>query len=375
MRPAVALSTESLTVVPARWHRPRIPAPSKLRSPTTLDPTLRAAVVALRPDLLVLARRMCASEADAADVVQDALESALQAGDRLKAVENLKAWLVTILHRRMIDLFRKREREQLGDPPEDAAPTQESPPADAPLWTRIDIAQLRAAVEKLEPEFRQVFVAARLRAPLVPGHRRSARHSFEHGGHAPSPGAAKAPGAAGGRPGGGGDMTPEDHSGDPVHCDRLGPFVDGELGAVEAAGFRRHLVQCARCQQEMHGLMQLSALAEGARAQPAVSGRRARAGSGRRGGPARPPASRGVDGGGGGGGDGRSAGARAPTGSQETQPSGGPGVSRHAAGGRLAQRARCLRAPFLRNHPRDHQSGSGAARSSRAAVRGKPQLA
>ena len=62
-------------------------------------------------------------------------------------------------------------------------------------------------------------------------------------------------------------MTPEDHSGGPVHCEQLGPFVDGELGAVEAAGFRRHLVQCARCQQEMHGLMQLSALAEGAREQ------------------------------------------------------------------------------------------------------------
>jgi RNA polymerase sigma-70 factor (ECF subfamily) len=71
-----------------------------------LDPTLRAAVVALRPVLLALARRMCASEADAADVVHDTLESALQAGHRLAAVENLQAWLITILHRRMIDLFR-----------------------------------------------------------------------------------------------------------------------------------------------------------------------------------------------------------------------------------------------------------------------------
>lgn len=67
-------------------------------------------------------------------------------------------------------------------------------------------------------------------------------------------------------------MTPEDHSGGPVHCDQLGPFVDGELGAMEAASFRRHLVQCTRCQHEMHGLMQLSALAEGARVQPAAQG-------------------------------------------------------------------------------------------------------
>ena len=140
-----------------RWHGRAIPAPSKFRSPLTLDPTLRAAVVALRPVLLVLARRMCASEADAADVAHDTLVRALQAGDRLQAVENLQAWLVTILHRRMIDLFRKREREQLGDPPEEPAMTQEPPPADAPLWTRIDFEQLRAAVERLDPEFRQVF--------------------------------------------------------------------------------------------------------------------------------------------------------------------------------------------------------------------------
>jgi tetratricopeptide (TPR) repeat protein len=60
-------------------------------------------------------------------------------------------------------------------------------------------------------------------------------------------------------------MTPEDHSGGPVRCEQLGPFVDGELAPDEAAAFRKHLLICARCQQEMHGLMQLSALAEQAR--------------------------------------------------------------------------------------------------------------
>ena len=157
MNRVVALQTDVLTVDPPQWHRRTIPVPSKFRSPSTLDPTLRAAVVALRPVLLVLARRMCASEADAADVVHDTLESALQSGDRLQAVQNLQAWLVTILHRRMIDLFRKREREQLGDPPEEPGATQDAPVADAPLWTRIDFTQLRAAVEQLEPEFREVF--------------------------------------------------------------------------------------------------------------------------------------------------------------------------------------------------------------------------
>jgi len=62
-------------------------------------------------------------------------------------------------------------------------------------------------------------------------------------------------------------MTPEDHSGGPIRCEQLGAFVDGELSPEEAAVFRRHLLVCARCQQEMHGLMQLSALAEQARVQ------------------------------------------------------------------------------------------------------------
>ncbi len=66
-------------------------------------------------------------------------------------------------------------------------------------------------------------------------------------------------------------MTPEDHGGGTVPCDRLGAFVDGELDPAAAASFRRHLLECARCQQEMHGLMQLSALAETARtAHPAA---------------------------------------------------------------------------------------------------------
>jgi RNA polymerase sigma-70 factor (ECF subfamily) len=158
MMTGVSLHGEALTVVLPRWHGRAIPAPSNFRSPTTLDPKLREAVVALRPVLLVLARRMCASEADAADVVQDTIESALMAGDRLQAVENLQAWLVTILHRRMIDLFRRREREQLGDPPEEPAVTQELPLVDAPRWASIDVEQLRAAVDRLDPEFRRAFV-------------------------------------------------------------------------------------------------------------------------------------------------------------------------------------------------------------------------
>ena len=57
-------------------------------------------------------------------------------------------------------------------------------------------------------------------------------------------------------------MTTEDHTQGPVQCEQLGAFVDGELDPAAAAAFRSHLVQCARCQEEMHGLLQLEALAQ-----------------------------------------------------------------------------------------------------------------
>ena len=57
-------------------------------------------------------------------------------------------------------------------------------------------------------------------------------------------------------------MTTEDHTRGPVPCDQVGMFVDGELDAERAEAFRHHLVQCARCQSEMHALMQLAGLAE-----------------------------------------------------------------------------------------------------------------
>src|SRR5215472_6091379 len=57
-------------------------------------------------------------------------------------------------------------------------------------------------------------------------------------------------------------MTPEDHTQGPVPCDQVGMFVDGALDAEHAEAFRRHLVQCARCQSEMHALLQLAGLAE-----------------------------------------------------------------------------------------------------------------
>ena len=69
-------------------------------------------------------------------------------------------------------------------------------------------------------------------------------------------------------------MTTEDHTRGPVPCDQVGMFVDGALDPEQAEAFRQHLVQCARCQSEMHALMQLAGLAEEAsRASVPVAGK------------------------------------------------------------------------------------------------------
>ena len=45
-----------------------------------------------------------------------------------------------------------------------------------------------------------------------------------------------------------------------VSCDQLAPFLDGELPPSTAKAVERHLAGCARCQKELHALMQLEAL-------------------------------------------------------------------------------------------------------------------
>jgi anti-sigma factor RsiW len=45
-------------------------------------------------------------------------------------------------------------------------------------------------------------------------------------------------------------------------CEDLAALADGELAAPAAARVRRHLGGCARCQAELHDLLQLEALAD-----------------------------------------------------------------------------------------------------------------
>jgi RNA polymerase sigma-70 factor (ECF subfamily) len=71
-------------------------------------------------ELLVHARRM-AGDANAEDVLQDALLRALRAYPRLRHAEHLRAWLYRVTTTTALDHIRARRREVLTDAPPAAA--------------------------------------------------------------------------------------------------------------------------------------------------------------------------------------------------------------------------------------------------------------
>jgi RNA polymerase sigma factor (sigma-70 family) len=79
---------------------------------------------------------------DAEDCFQETFLAALRAYPRLRADSNLRAWVLTIAHRKALDVHRRRARGPLpfAEPPEPgpaangAGPPE---PADAALWSRV----------------------------------------------------------------------------------------------------------------------------------------------------------------------------------------------------------------------------------------------
>lgn len=110
-----------------------------------------------------LAMRLAGNAADAEDLVQDALERGLRRAHELPADANVRAWLVTILHNLFIDQCRRRRRRPRATPAEivEAVPAPE--PTPEPSWASLSGADLRAAVARLEPEFRAVYELHALR--------------------------------------------------------------------------------------------------------------------------------------------------------------------------------------------------------------------
>jgi RNA polymerase sigma factor (sigma-70 family) len=77
-------------------------------------------------------------EHDAEDAAGDALLAALQAYPRLRPDSDVKAWLVTIAHRKALDILRRRARQALPVPdvPE-RVDTSGSTMPDEHLWSEL----------------------------------------------------------------------------------------------------------------------------------------------------------------------------------------------------------------------------------------------
>jgi RNA polymerase sigma factor (sigma-70 family) len=85
--------------------------------------------------------RLCAASVgrvDADDAYQEACLAALRAYPRLRPGSNLRAWALTIAHRKALDHHRARSRRPVpaGELPEDR-PAPRAPEADDELWDAV----------------------------------------------------------------------------------------------------------------------------------------------------------------------------------------------------------------------------------------------
>jgi RNA polymerase sigma-70 factor (ECF subfamily) len=129
------------------------------------------------PALTAFALKLCGDSSDARDLVQDTFERALRAGAAQRPRTNERAWLFTILHHLFIDRYRRKVRGPRHTPIEDVdvAAAEPTPP---PAWANVTVDQVKAALEELDPDFREVYqmhaieglgyaeIAERLGAPV-----------------------------------------------------------------------------------------------------------------------------------------------------------------------------------------------------------------
>lgn len=135
------------------------------------DSEIASVVRRERGRLLAFIRKRVADAAEAEDVLQEALYELVAAYRLMQPIEQVGAWLVRVARNRIIDRFRKRRPQLLGDiaaEEEDAdaaleklLPAVEDGP-DAALVRELLLEQLERALAELPQEQREVFVAHEL---------------------------------------------------------------------------------------------------------------------------------------------------------------------------------------------------------------------
>ena len=117
-------------------------------------------------------RRRVADRQDAEDILQEVFYELVEAYRMMKPIEEVTAWLFRVARNRITDLFRRRKREAISDPPasteegetvrwEDLLPSPDAGPQ-AAYMRRLLLEELEAALDELPEEQRDVFIAHEL---------------------------------------------------------------------------------------------------------------------------------------------------------------------------------------------------------------------
>jgi len=114
-------------------------------------------------------RRRVPNPADAEDLLQEVLFELVQAHRLLMPIETVTGWLYRVARNRITDLFRKKKPEPFTDAAieddsgellafEDLLPSPDDGP-EALYFRRVLLDELRAAIDELPPDQREVFLA------------------------------------------------------------------------------------------------------------------------------------------------------------------------------------------------------------------------
>ena len=122
-----------------------------------MDAEFSQQIVALLPRLRRFARGLTSSVDEGDDLVQSAVERALQRADQFEAGSRLDSWMYRILQTLWIDRLRRRKHGAIGVDPADLA---EHPGGDATqeMESRLHLAEVRRAIARLPAEQRIVLL-------------------------------------------------------------------------------------------------------------------------------------------------------------------------------------------------------------------------
>lgn len=125
--------------------------------PPPSDADRRAALAALvrehEPFLRAMALRLCRTQLDPGDLVQDVLERLVTNAERIPADVPVRAWLTRVMHNRFIDLVRRSRAVAPVATEELASPEPEV----EPWWHSLSARDVHERIAALPEELREAF--------------------------------------------------------------------------------------------------------------------------------------------------------------------------------------------------------------------------